>query len=681
MTQIILENSLLWLFPIALVAALASWFLYFRANSFTQSQRIPLAVLRFLSLFFLGFLLLSPLLKSSKIREEKPILLWLEDHSISMSKSIDSSLVIQNFNNYNIPNAISEKYDVKSFDFTNELLEPSDTFSGQSTDLYEAILEASEKYYNQNVGALVLHSDGIYNRGINPSYAAANLPFPIYTVGYGDTTFKKDIFIEKIISNKVGYVKNNLPAEVYVRARQLAGKSANLTVTNAAGTKVYSQTVKISSDDYFERISFFVKAEKPGIQRYNVSIQPLADESNITNNNGTFAIEVLDNKKKIYIIANGPHPDIGAINSALKQLERYDVQTTIYNKWNGELPEADLYILHDPSEGILQKFEDSKKPLWIIVGPNISESSLANVAGVKLDGGSFEDVYPVWDNNFNLFNTDENYQLKLDDMPPLLSPFGDVTAAEPIYSLMTKKIGSVTTRTPLWFFLQGNEQRKAVILGTGIWRWRIYDYKENQNHEAFDRLISKSIQYLTTDARRQRFVVDMPARLEEGKALMAEARLYNKSLELTNEPELKITFKNEEGSEYDFSFAKAQSTYSLNAGRLPEGIYQYRSEVSLGDETFSREGSLVIERSNLEEADLVARHHVLRKLGKESGGAYFKANELSNLEAKLLENNNAKTITYEETSTDSLVNEKWLFALFVLFLTLEWALRKYFGKY
>ncbi|WP_417589928.1 hypothetical protein [Owenweeksia hongkongensis] len=681
MTEIILENSLLWLIPIAGVAALATWLLYFRGKMFTPNQRKILSVFRFLTLFFLGFLLLSPLLKSTKTREEKPILVWLEDHSSSMLSANDSAAVIENLNNFKISSSLSNKYDIQYFDFSDKLTEPSDSFNGLSTDLYEALQEASEKYYNQNVGAVVLHSDGIGNRGGNPSYVASGLAYPIYTVGYGDTTLQKDLFIERVISNKVSYLNNKMPVELYLRARQLQGLQYELTVKSANGSTVFSKKLSIGSQDYFERVNFFIKAEKAGVQRYTVSVGPVSGEVNLTNNISVFSVEVLDNKKKISIIGYGPHPDIGALNQSLKTLERYEVKTVIQKDWDGAIGDADLYILHDPSSLILDKFSESKKPVWIIYGSNTSADAFAKLTGLRTESGSFEEVYPVAGSGFNLFNTDDQYQLQLDEMPPLNSPFGEIFSKKPIYSLFTKKIGRVATNSPLWFFTQEENQRQAVILGTGIWRWRIYDFKETENHEAFDRLISKTVQYLTTDARRQRFVVDMPDRVEQGEQLRAEARLYNRSLELINEPDLKITFTAENASEYEFSFAKDQNTYSLNAGRLPEGLYNYKSTVTLGDETFSRQGSVLIEKSYLEQADGVARHHVLRKISTESGGKFYNASQMEALTENLMANTKATTYTYEETSTDSLINEKWLFALFVLFLTIEWALRKYFGNY
>src|SRR5690606_15706666 len=152
--------------------------------------------------------------------------------------------------------------------------------------------------------------------------------------------------------------------------RQLQDEPYELTVKASNGSTVFSKKISIGSQDYFERVNFFIKAEKAGVQRYTVSVGPVSGEVNVSNNTAVFSVEVLDNKKKISIIAYGPHPDVGALNQALKTLERYEVKTTIQKDWDGNIGDADLYILHDPSSVILDKFSESKKPLWIVYGAN-----------------------------------------------------------------------------------------------------------------------------------------------------------------------------------------------------------------------------------------------------------------------------------------------------------------------
>lgn len=681
MPELIFENSVLWLLPIVLLSALATWLLYFRGKGFTNNQRKVLAAFRFLIFVCLGILLLSPLLKSSELEEEKPILVWLEDHSRSMVLGPDSAEVKRSLASTDLLSQLEDRYQVEQVDFGKELTKASDSFAGTGTDLYEALSSVQERYYNQNVGGMVILSDGISNLGNNPAYAVQGVPYPVYSVGFGDTTSSSDMFIDRVVSNGVSYLNNNFPIEIYLKARQLSGSNYTLTVSDNSGKTLHTQRGTVSGADFFQRVDLFLKAEKVGLQQFVVSVSRVGAEENLDNNVRTFAVDVLNNQKKVSIIGSGPHPDMAAIANALKAVEKYEVKSYI----SADLPpgdhKADLYILHDPTASDLNLFLDDRNPVWIFKGPSTPAEALPEKTNVTFSSGAFEDVQAVINSSFNLFTlTDQEIEFA-GDLPPLWSPFGETEINGTSYPLFTKKVGRVSTSEPLWFYTQTPDLRKAFTVGTGIWRWRIEDYRQQKSFTRFDGLITKTVQYLTTSRQERRFVVDISDRFDQYEAIRGEARLYNPSLELTNEPDLDITFTDEQNKTYDFSFSKTQNTYQLNAGKLPVGVYTWESEVSLGDENFRQAGSFIVEQSKLEESDLVARHSLLRNISRESGGEFVKAAEMTSLRNKLLNNTEAKSIQVLETNTASLINERWIFAIFLILMTLEWGLRKYFGNY
>jgi hypothetical protein len=47
-----------------------------------------------------------------------------------------------------------------------------------------------------------------------------------------------------------------------------------------------------------------------------------------------------------------------------------------------------------------------------------------------------------------------------------------------------------------------NNRKIAVLIGEGIWRWRLNEFADTGNTVAFDELFSKLVQYLST-LRRQ----------------------------------------------------------------------------------------------------------------------------------------------------------------------------------
>ncbi|MDZ7849123.1 MAG: hypothetical protein U5L96_21710 [Owenweeksia sp.] len=77
----------------------------------------------------------------------------------------------------------------------------------------------------------------------------------------------------------------------------------------------------------------------------------------------------------------------------------------------------------------------------------------------------------------------------------------------------------------------------------------------------------------------------------------------------------------------------------------------------------------------------MARHSLLRKIANASEGAFYKNNNWEALQNDLMQNPAARSYQVLETTTGSIVEKRWLFAVFLLLMALEWGLRKYFGRY
>ncbi|MDZ7849122.1 MAG: hypothetical protein U5L96_21705 [Owenweeksia sp.] len=238
----------------------------------------------------------------------------------------------------------------------------------------------------------------------------------------------------------------------------------------------------------------------------------------------------------------------------------------------------------------------------MIQGEGTPATSLAEFTPVQVGSKGFEEITVSYAGNFDLFKVTDQEREYLNDLPPLWSPFGRPQLSAQSYTLLHKKVGSVQTTDPIWFFVTASandDQRQAYTLGTGLWRWRLHDYRQNRSHEHFNGLIQKTVQYLTTRAQNDRFRVDMATRFGRGEPIVAEARLYNPSLELTNDPEANLQFTGPEGDTYDFSFTRTHNTYRLNAGKLPPGVYTWQANTELSGEKFTDRGSIAIEESNL----------------------------------------------------------------------------------
>ena len=122
-------------------------------------------------------------------------------------------------------------------------------------------------------------------------------------------------------------------------------------------------------------------------------------------------------------------------------------------------------------------------------------------------------------------------------------------------------------------FFQEQEKKVGVVSGEGIWRWRLHDFMSNENQNAFDELVNKTVQFLAVKEDKSKFRVFTENNYFENQEVQFRAELYNQSYELVNEPEIKLNVKDAEGKEFKFLFNRTMQAYVLNAGRFPAGQY------------------------------------------------------------------------------------------------------------
>jgi hypothetical protein len=139
------------------------------------------------------------------------------------------------------------------------------------------------------VGGLIIASDGIYNDGINPVYAAEKLDFPVYCIALGDTSIKKDIRIEKVFHNEIVFAGNSFPVEVNIAAEKAKEENILLNVYRK-NRNVYSESIKVTGDDEIVSKKFRVPAEGTGTQQYRLEISMDGSEPNTENNDAVIFI-------------------------------------------------------------------------------------------------------------------------------------------------------------------------------------------------------------------------------------------------------------------------------------------------------------------------------------------------------------------------------------------------------
>lgn len=682
-----------------LLGAAYALVLYFRDKTFhDQSERLTwlMGTLRFITVTILSMLLLSPLLKSILTNSQKPIIVLAQDQSESLAASMNE----EQRNNYssafnNLAQQLGRQYDVKQYAFGNEMREGIDfQYNDKVTNLSEVLTNVYDLYSNQNLGAIVLATDGIYNEGSNPVYLNTKLTAPIYAIALGDTTIKKDMVLKRVFHNKIAYLGDKFTVQVDVSAQNFAGSNTSLSVYKIEGgnaRKIQQTPINIDRNDFFTTREIILDANQAGVQRYRIVAESLSGEATNINNAKEIFIDVLDARQKILILANSPHPDITAIRQSVEQNKNYQVDIAFINSLTANVGTYDFVILHQlPSRnndaaGVFNTLQTKNIPHLFIAGMQTNFgrlNQLQNLVSFQIGGSSTNEVQGRIAPGFNNFTISDQLTNELSQFPPLTAPFGEFQASPSASVLLYQRIGKVDTRYPLLVLGEEGSAKVGVLCAEGLWKWRLFDFLQNQNHELFNELLGKSVQFLSLKEDKRKFRVTPSKNIfNENEPVFFDAELYNDNYELINDPDATLSITNTEGKEFDFTFNKTGRSYTLNAGIFPVGNYTYRAVVSYNSQNLTASGQFSVQPVQVELYETTANHNLLRLLSDKYGGAVVYPNNMSSIADLIEQKGTVKPVIYETAKTRPVIHLKWIFFLLLLLLTAEWFMRRYFGAY
>ncbi len=652
-----------------------------------------LAIIRFVSVFFIAFLLLEPLFENTKTTKEKPIVVFAHDNSESIVFTKDSAYVKNDYKSqyYKIRNSLSEQYEVVSYSFGNELFQQdSISFKDKETNLSNVISGLNERYYNRNLGAIILATDGIYNKGSNPFFAAQRLKnIPVYTIALGDTNPAKDLYIDQVINNRLAYKGNDFPVEVTVKANDF--NSAKSTLKILKQNKVVSQReVIFTSKNDIQTLSFQLEASATGLQRYQASISPLKDEYTTQNNTKDFYIDVLESKQKILILANAPHPDIAAFKNAIETNKNYEVSVSMIDKFDNKIDPYSLVLLHNlPSttnyaDNVIKNLTNKKTAMLFVLGSQTFYKRFNNLKkGLSINYvNNLSNAQGSVNSNFSLFKFSDALKQNIPKFPPLKVPFSQQYKLENSCEVLAyQKIGLTTTKYPLIVFNRREGNKTGFLIGEGYYKWKYFDYLENENNTVFQELITQTVQYAVSKEDKSFFRVFSNNDFKENEEVFIEAEVYNKSYELDNSNEVSIVIKDEDGKEFPYNFSKTNNRYELKAGILPPGNYNYVAKTIATGKTLTETGEFSVTELKVEQTNTVANHQLLYNISDLTNGKLFYPNQLNELQQDLENREDLVPVLYDKKDVDDLINLKYIFFLILALLATEWFLRKRNGAY
>ncbi len=684
----------IWMLALSLLAGLAAaTMLYFRNKKqyYGKALNVILFALRTLMVGLVVLLLFNPLIRQKFSSVETPTIILAHDNSSSVVLCKDSAYYKKDYLTLfeQFRKDLNADFQVDEYIFGEEvrdfgLLD----FSDQLTDLSSLIKTLDRRYYKRNVGAVLLFSDGIYNRGFEPELVAENFPFPIHTVVLGDTVSYPDLAIRNVHYNKVVSLGATFPVRVTVAARDLAGRKAQLTLKES-GRLIEKRDIEIPSNRFSKEIDFMLDATKKGVIAIDIEVSGIAEEEQLLNNVRHIYVEVLDQKYKLLCVAASPHPDLGALRSVLN--DNYEVDFCFGKENLPEFSNYDLVILHQvPSARMdfnalkTQLDKNVKLPVFFIIGNDTDRDMLSKLQNVfALHSGATNtqmDVKAHQNTAFSTFTFDSKSEQLITKYPPLALPHLEINTLKSHDDLLLQEVMGIKSGLPLLSF--ANDGRKmAFLFGTNIWRWRLYEYYQNKNHDVFDEMFSKSLKYLLLSANDGSAIYAKET-YYSNEPVIITAELRNPNNELVTDPDLTIQIENKlTGETYDYTFSKRDHDYELNAGLLPEGLYTYKVQAQMGERKINVNGTFSVVAIGIEAQQLTADIDRMRTIARLTNGNCYTARELQQLFADLHNDSRITSVEHHESRFEDLIHSKWIFFVLIGLAAIEWLLRKMFGSY
>ena len=665
-----------------ILALLLSLSVAFFQYYYKEKQQTKISMLLFFlkttSLFLLILLVINPVIKKTEIQNRKPILALLVDTSKSITFFKEENN-IQNFlQEIKKDKSIQEKFDLQEFTFGSEL-NPLDSlsFSDNETNISEAIVTINELYQNK-IAPIILLTDG--NQTVGNDYEFITSQQAIYPIVFGDTIAYKDIKISQLNVNTYSYIKNKFPVEVLLNYEGKGRVASQFSITKN-GKTVFTKRLQFSPTNNSKTITTNLTSNTEGLQYYAASISEVKGEKNIKNNTKNFSVEVINEQTKVLILASVMHPDIGALKKAIETNKQRSVSVYLVNDFKQEINDFQLVILYQPNNSFKIFLDDIKrnnKNYFLISGVNTAWDFInkEQLGITKKTINQSENYIPIFNTSFLTFLQKD---IGFNQFPPLKDKFGEVLLSKEFQTVLFQNINGLETQQPLLALFENNNQKSGVLFGEGIWKWRAASFLNSNSFQDFDGFTGNLVQYLASNKKRSRLSVSA-ARLYPANSIINISAFYtDKNYKFDSRASLEIHIINTKTKKVTkIPFSLMNNSYQSEIENLSTGEYQYK--VSVIGQNIHKSGKFKIKEYQIEELFTNANSKKLLKLSEKAGGKLYFKNEITSLKNALIENKSFYTSQKSIVKEQYLIDWKLILFMIVGLLTIEWFVRKYYGK-
>ncbi|MEQ1869581.1 MAG: glutamine amidotransferase [Vicinamibacterales bacterium] len=702
----------------------------------SRSQRGGLIALRALAMLFLLALVCRPVIELPPVNVGDTVVPVLIDVSRSMripDADGESRLARAKAVAQELSADLAASANVELLAFADTLvpavvdtLEPT----GRRTALAAALETVRSRYRGQRVAGVVVISDGGDTAGLDIT-SAANQGMPVFTVGVGSADGVADREVVELTAGDPRLDQAAVDVHVSVAARGFGRDPLTVKVL-ADGQVVDSHPITSPADGapIDEWFTVFPNATRASLYTAQVDAGP--DESVTENNARSVAMSPAGRRRRILVISGAPGYEHSFLLRALQQDRGVEVDA-IVRKGRNEANQ-DTFLVQAGRERVAtlaSGFPSTKDALFgydaIILsnleGEFFTRDQLMQAAafvserggGLLLMGGrSFErrgltgtpleDVLPVelTDRRGGRMGgsadegetggrgavalTDEGLRhpvmrigAKTDQLktlwatlPPLASsaPLGGPRPGASVLAVTRSANGMLLPVVAVQKYGRG---RSMVFAGEASWRWRMLQPASDRRYDLFWR---QAARWLTADTPEP-VALTLPASVDAGDDIVVQVEARDRSFVPVEGADVEVRMTSPSGVTAPLAVRTGDHGRASATGTVAvPGLYRLQAEarkngVSLGTD----DRWIAVGDNEREFADARLNEGTLRRLAQASGGRYVSAADARLLVKDLMRAVPAMSVPKQR----DLWHEPWAFALVVLLLALEWALRRAWG--
>jgi len=697
-----------YLFLALILIAAYSFYVYrYTIPQINPSKKILLISLRVLALLLLCFILFEPILNFSRKLILEPANLVFVDNSRSMTiedRTNRSSKVKEILDDFS---AHASDDNLTFYEFGNFIREVNAdsldqvNFSDGATNLQDVFnfVKSSDK----NIASVTIITDGVLTSGSNPYYDAINLGIPLFTIGIGDTTQRKDVEIKKVLHNDFLYAKTptSIIATIYNKGFSGEYVMASLYEDN----KFISQQNIILSSAGIQNISFNYNPENSGEKKMSVALTPLKNEFTNANNKKIFYVNVLSNKINVVLVASSPSADLTFINNALKRDENLKVSSIVQvaqdkflDKLNYQILDSAnvLFLIGFPSDQtpknlldrVIARIKNDKVPYFLTLSSGISLNKLS-LFGDELSftvnqlSNGYREVQPQilqeQSNNPILKQGDKNLIDLWNNLPPVLQPNSLFNPRIESKMLAQIKVNNKVINSPLILIKNFSGNRSVTVLGKDIWKWKLQ--VAPKGIDLFDSFIVNSLRWLRSgEEQKLASIKSSKKNYSQGERIEFSAQVSDESLNPVSDAEIKIKIKSDK-DEYETDMQNVgPGLYEGSIIINETGDFRYSGEAYTDGELLGKDnGSFNIGEIDLEMINPVMNYSLLNLLANNSGGEFYTPDDYKSLMTRINQLNKLSSKEKIIKSEVTLWSDTRMLLIAILLFSLEWFIRKRSG--